>query len=183
MSSETMEFLPLRRNSSQRSMAIANYFRKLGYGHILLGCLAVSLQIAVTVMACLYYGLYAWNWDAPTLAKSSMGICSGTVAIILGALQIDAGAILRKSSRANVDDRFCAIKMLNCLSALFALLVLGISVYLLYILMQWLNVEDEMYRRFQNGPVAVGVVLNSAQGLVAVLEVVLSILGVAMRDF
>lgn len=134
-------------------------------------------------MACLFYGLYAWNWDAPALAKCSIGIPSGVVAVVLGALQINTAKTLRISSRVNVDGFLCLIKILNCLLILLALLVVGISVYLIFVLWNWVEVDEEEYQFFIQGPVSAALMLNSCQGVVAVLQLIASFAGIAMKDF
>lgn len=134
-------------------------------------------------MACLYYGLYAWIWDAPALAMCSVGIPSGVVALTVGLVQINAARALKKSSHADVDGRFCAIKILNCLSMLLSMLGVGISIYLIFVLLRWLEVEEPGYQPFIQGPVATALMLNTCQGVVALLGLAASFAGLVVRDF
>ncbi|OWA51693.1 hypothetical protein BV898_16166 [Hypsibius exemplaris] len=158
-------------------MASSESLRRIGMANLSVGCVCVGLQSIVTVMAYVYHGLYAWNWDAPLLSKCMTGVFTGSVCLVLSYIQLDAARVFRKLTQTDLSQRICSIKLFSCFLLLFGLLLFGISLYLITVLFRWLAVTANEYEHFVRGPVMVSVILNVGLALVAVCTVCLALLG------
>lgn len=74
--------------------------------------------------------VYDWRWDAPSLAKSAIGIVAAITYIVQGVLSIGAGKFITSATHRDLGDHFYMLKVLNCLAILMSSSLLGVSGYL-----------------------------------------------------
>src|SRR4051812_38039396 len=86
---------------------------------------------------CQKYTIYDWHWDAPSLAKSAIGVVAAITYIVQGVLSIAAGKFITSGLVGDIGQHFYMLKVLNCMAILMSSSLLGVSGYLVYVLSLW----------------------------------------------
>ena len=144
-----------------------------------------SIVFIGTVMAALYIGLYAFNWDAPLLAKSSIGLLAGTISIMLGLSEVYAAGKLKRIFLIVhlFSSKVFATKILSGISILFSLLMFCISIYLIWVLAGWWDYYDDLkYTAYIDGPVTAAVFLNVVLCLLSTVGLGVALAGLLVND-
>ncbi|XP_055334667.1 uncharacterized protein LOC129585818 isoform X1 [Paramacrobiotus metropolitanus] len=175
-----MSYIPSSGYRRDILMRTADYLKILGICHIFLGILAFLVQIGVNFM-CQQYQIYDWHNDAPTLAKSAIGIIAAITYIVQGVLSIGAGKFVTGSTLPDLSEHFCVLKILNCLALLMSSSLLGVSGYLVYVLSLWWAFYEEHITYIQ-GPVLITLTLNMIQIGVGVCEFALAFAGFFIKN-
>ncbi|GAU88050.1 hypothetical protein RvY_00818 [Ramazzottius varieornatus] len=165
---------------SMVQMRTADYLHVLGIGHIFLGILAFLVQIGVNFM-CQQYTIYDWHYDAPTLAKSAIGIIAAITYIVQGVLCIGAGKFVTGSYLPDLTEHFRVLKILNAVAVLMSSSLLGVTGYLVYVLSLWWAFYEE-HLDYIKGPVLVTLTLNMIQIGVGILELSLAFAGFFIKN-
>lgn len=136
-------------------------------------------------MASLYIGLYAFNWDPPRLAKSSIGLPAGVIFLLLGLSEVYAAGKMKRTQLIVriFSSKVFATKILSGISILFSLLMFCISVYLIWVLSSWWHFyEDPLYTAYIDGPVTAAVFLNVVLCLLSTVGLGAALAGLLVND-
>ncbi|OQV20679.1 hypothetical protein BV898_05263 [Hypsibius exemplaris] len=161
-------------------MRTADYLKLLGMGHVFLGVLAFLVQIGVNFM-CQQYTIYDWHWDAPSLAKSAIGVVASITYVVQGVLSIGAGKFITSGTVRDLGSHFYMLKVLNCLAIMMSSSLLGVSGYLVYVLSLWWAFYEE-HIEYIRGPVLITLSLNMIQISVGIIEFCLAFAGFLIRN-